>query len=442
MLPTSEPIIKVGIIQRAKKIIGFLKGSFVAPWNRSISGDFFVEIKEGSIRFQTVDQYFFEHEDVIKLTQTVSSSFAIHDVTIGIQFHWERREDHEFHGSLYFKKDEGETITLINEVHLEEYLESVISSEMNENAPFEFLKAHAITSRSWLVSMLQREESEAAQTKIERRTEEGVEIIRWDEREQHKLFDVCADDHCQRYHGITRIISTAAKKAVQETRGQFILHNDTICDARYSKSCGGRTELFRSAWEDIDIPYLASTYDGEGKIQTESDANRWILSTPPAYCNTDDKTVLETILPEFDRETKDFFRWKVSYTRKELEEIIFKKSGIDFGRLNEILPIERGPSGRITRLKIVGSKETVIVGKELEIRRWLAPSHLYSSAFVVETKRNSEGIPEEFIFHGAGWGHGVGLCQIGAAVMALKGKKAEEILHHYFHGIKIQKIYE
>jgi SpoIID/LytB domain protein len=308
---------------------------------------------------------------------------------------------------------------------------------MSSNAPKEFLKAHATLSRSWLLAALhQKEKAKGTSTQAQRITE--GEVIRWLEREDHNLFDVCADDHCQRYQGITKIISKQAKEAVRETYGMVITYRDETCDARYSKACGGLTEDFGTAWDDKQVPYLRSIPDASiphQPIRTEEEASAWILSNLEAYCNTKDKSLLKKILPDLDRETKNFFRWKIEYSRKELEEILREKSGFDFGILKQIVPLHRGPSGRISKLKIVGSKRSMVVGKELEIRRWLSRSHLYSSAFVVTV----EG--ERFIFHGAGWGHGVGLCQIGAAVMANQGFSAEEILQHYFRGTKIKKIY-
>jgi SpoIID/LytB domain protein len=263
-------------------------------------------------------------------------------------------------------------------------------------------------------------------------------VVRWYDREDHELFDVCADDHCQRYQGITKIVSKQAEDAVRETCGIVITYQGQISDARYSKACGGITEDFDTAWDDERFPYLTSISDASvphRPITTEEEASRWILSEPEAYCCTRDERLLERILPDFDRETKGFFRWKVEYSRTELETILREKSGFDFGTLQEILPLRRGPSGRISRLKIIGSKRSMVVGKELEIRRWLSKSHLYSSAFIVKAKAG------RFIFHGAGWGHGVGLCQIGAAVMATRGFSAEEILKHYFQEVEIKKIY-
>jgi SpoIID/LytB domain protein len=375
----------------------------------------------------------------IRLTGQEGSSFSLFNVTIGDRFHWERMEDQTFHGDLIlvFRKDG--TITAINEISLEDYLTSVISSEMRGEAPMEFLKTQAILSRSWLLAALERKKKKNERfTPAGKTAKKDGEVMRWYDWEEHELFDVCADDHCQRYQGITKIVSDHAQEAVRETRGIVISHHDEICDARYSKACGGITENFDTAWEDISVPYLRSISDASiphHPITTEEEASAWILSNPEAYCRTKDERLLEKILPDFDRETKGFFRWRVEYSRTELEEILREKSGFDFGTLQEILPLRRGPSGRISRLRIVGSKRSVVVGKELEIRRWLSRSHLYSSAFIVKAEA------ERFVFHGAGWGHGVGLCQIGAAVMAIRGFSAEEILNHYFQDVEKKKIY-
>ncbi len=270
-----------------------------------------------------------------------------------------------------------------------------------------------------------------------------AEIVRWYDGEDHELFDVCADDHCQRYHGLTKITSDNVRDAVRETRGIALTNESEICDARYSKACGGLTEEFRTAWADVHVPYLVSIFDGPGAyapVTTEEQAERWIDARPDVYCNTKDEALLASILPDFDRETTSFFRWTVEYTRGELEQIIREKSGLDFGALRRIEPLERGPSGRIRKLMISGSKMAVVVGKELEIRRWLSPSHLYSSAFMVRALPAGR-VPERFVFEGAGWGHGVGLCQIGAAVMASRGFSAEQIMAHYFRGATLSRLY-
>jgi len=372
-------------------------------------------------------------------------AFTLFNVTIGNSFHWERKEEQTFQGDLILLPRKDGTIVVINEIPLEDYLKSVISSEMSAAAPIEFLKAHAILSRSWLLAALgRRKKTKETSMPAGKITEKKGEVIRWYDREDHDLFDVCSDDHCQRYQGIMKIVSEQAKEAVLETRGMVIAYQNEICDARYSKACGGITEKFDTAWNNKQVPYLTSISDASVPYQpitTEEEASAWILSDPEAYCNTKDERLLEKILPDFDRETKTFFRWTIEYSRTELEEILREKSGFDFGTLQEIVPLARGPSGRISRLKIAGSKISMVVGKELEIRRWLSRSHLYSSAFLVKVKYNPKDEAERFTFHGAGWGHGVGLCQIGAAVMSTRGFSAEEILRHYFRGVEIQKIY-
>jgi len=436
---TDQPKITVGIIDRQTEVFGRLDGEFLLEESGSVSGGFSAKTESG-----TVVLYDEVHREIcrpksIRLTGQKGSTFSLFNVTIGNRFHWERTEDQTFQGDLIFLRRNDGTITVINEILLEDYLKSVISSEMSGAAPKEFLKAHAILSRSWLLAALDRKKKKIeTSTAVSKTTQKHGEVICWYEREDHDLFDVCADDHCQRYQGISKIASEQAEAAVLETRGMAITYQDEICDARYSKACGGITEDFDTAWDNKRVPYLRSISDtsvSHRPITTEEEASAWILSNPEAYCCTKDERLLGKILPEFDRETKGFFRWKIDYSRKELEAILREKSGFDFGTLKEIIPLHRGPSGRISQLSIVGSKRGVVVGKELEIRRWLSRSHLYSSAFIVKR------VAEQFIFHGAGWGHGVGLCQIGAAVMATRGFSAEEILNHYFTGVEIKKIY-
>jgi SpoIID/LytB domain protein len=401
------------------------------------SGRFSAKATAGIIVFTDEALREISRSKLIRLTAHEDSLFTLFNVTIGNRFHWERTEDQTFQGNLILQVRDDGTITVINEISLENYLISVISSEMSSTAPIEFLKAHAILSRSWLLAGLDRKKKRK-ETAIPAEKTSKEEVIRWHDREDHDLFDVCSDDHCQRYQGITKILSEQAEEAVRETRGMAITYQDEICDARYSKACGGLTEEFDTAWDGKRIPYLESISDASifhPVIRTEEEARRWIISEPDVYCNTKDEALLEKILPYFDRETKGFFRWRVEYSRQELEEILRQKSGFDFGTLKEIAPLKRGPSGRISRLKIVGSKRSMVVGKELEIRRWLSRSHLYSSAFVVTVEAG------RLIFHGAGWGHGVGLCQIGAAVMATRGFSSEEILKHYFRGVEIKQIY-
>ena len=476
---TDQPRITVGIVDRRPEVSGHLHGDFLEEGFGSVSGRFSAKPKEGTIVLFNEAGRQIRRSPSIRLTALEDSTFELFNVTIGSRFHWERKEDQTFQGDLILRSREDGTVCAVNEVALEDYLTSVISSEMNASAPMEFLKTHAILSRSWLLAGLHRKKETEETSKpagkiikngapransvpscptpvwgdipargwripppgksrgVSSSRKEG-EAIRWYDREDHDLFSVCADDHCQRYQGITKIASKQAEEAVWETGGMVITYQDKICDARYSKCCGGLTDEFPTAWEDKQVPYLGSTSDASvphRPIQTEEEVARWILSDPEAYCNTKDEGLLEKILPDADRETKAFFRWTVEYSREELEEILRQKSGFDFGALQEIAPLRRGPSGRIYRLKIAGSKKSMVVGKELEIRRWLSRSHLYSSAFVVTIDAG------RFTFRGAGWGHGVGLCQIGAGVMASRGFSEEEILKHYFRGIEIKKIY-
>jgi len=447
----NQPKITVGIMDRQTEVNGRLDGDFRGDGFGPVSGRVSAKATAGMIVLFNQTNHEIARSPSIKLTAQKDSTlrlrqrtkarsgqvFTLFNVTIGNRFHWERKEDQSFQGDLILCPRKDGTITAINEIPLEDYLKSVISSEMSAEAPMEFLKAHAILSRSWLLAALDRKEK-TKEVPIRTETIIEGEAMRWYDREDHDLFDVCSDDHCQRYQGITKIVSRQAEEAVGETLGMVITFKDEICDARYSKACGGITEEFETAWDDKQAPYLTSILDAPVSHQpiiTEEEASAWILSEPEAYCNTKDEGLLKKILPGFDREIKSFFRWRVEYSRQELEEILREKSGFDFGTLQEIIPLKRGPSGRISRLKIVGSKKNMVVGKELEIRRWLSRTHLYSSAFVVRVEA------DRFIFDGAGWGHGVGLCQIGAAVMATRGFSAEKILKHYFRGIEIKKIY-
>jgi SpoIID/LytB domain protein len=353
------------------------------------------------------------------------ASFTIPDVTIGIGFHWERNERQSFRGGLRIIQTAG-GLTAINDVELEDYVTSVISSEMSAFCPIELLKAHAVISRSWVAYPKLVPQSGLGNATIRK----PGELIRWYGREAHEHFDICADDHCQRYQGITKAFSPSVEQAVQATKGEMVTHNGTVCDARFSKSCGGLTEEYATAWDEQKIPYLVSFYDGAGNAPVMS-PEAWIQTSPPAYCNTTDGRLLKQILPNFDQETTDFYRWTVKYDPDELSEIVKQRLQVDLGTIVDLQPLARGPSSRLYRLKIVGSRDTLIIGKELEIRRALSRSHLYSSAFVVE--RNGA----EFVLKGAGWGHGVGLCQIGAAVMANQGIGHREILRHYYPGTNI-----
>jgi SpoIID/LytB domain protein len=368
----------------------------------------------------------FASEIALTPSDPATCAFALDDVMIGIGFHWERKERQIFHGTLRLVKRET-GFAVINNVSLEEYVTSVISSEMSASSPLELLKAHAVISRSWLWF------PKASPPRLAVGPRDGIaarEILRWYGREAHPDFDVCADDHCQRYQGVTKAFSPAVAQAVRATAGEFLRYNGAICDARFSKSCGGITERYATAWEDQQIPYLESVYDGSQE-PTPCSSETWIRSNPPAYCNTDDAALLSRLLPGFDQETRDFYRWQVAYTRAELSDLIGSKIGVDVGPVRDLQALVRGPSGRIYRLKITGERDYIIIGKELEIRRALSRTHLYSSAFVVDQES------DRLLLRGAGWGHGVGLCQIGAAVMANKGKTYTEILQHYYRGTTV-----
>jgi stage II sporulation protein D len=442
---TEEPKIKVGIIEQCRKVDVRFNGPYRLDNDRLLDGGFAVRVAECHIILYDAAGREVARQKEIRCTPLNDSTFTLFDVTIGVHFHWESKQEQTFRGDLRLILEKDETLVAINEILLEDYLASVISSEMSAEAPLEFLKAHAITSRSWLMAMLSRaRKGKGADTVSPVSNRHMDEHIRWYDRFDHTLFDVCADDHCQRYQGVTRLISGKARDAVDATRGIFLVYNSEVCDARYHKACGGLTDNFENTWENTYIPYLTSVSDSaipHNPIRTEAEAKRWILSNPEAYCYMTERSILQRILPSFDQETTDFFRWKVVYTRNELEDIIREKSGMDFGKLRNLTPLERGPSGRIMRLKIEGSKNTLTIGKELTIRRWLSRSHLYSSAFIVSVEPDSSGLPIRFILKGAGWGHGVGLCQIGAAVMALKGSHAESILKHYFRSAELKKLY-
>lgn len=438
-----EPQVTVGIVS-ASRIVFVLNAPYTAKGN-VIGGEQVVEFSEGGIlwRGNLYSSLTFRPQDS-------GASFCLHDVTIGVNFHWERREVQTFLGTLRLVV-EADKIVAVNILPVEQYLESVISSEMSATSSLEFLKAHAVISRSWLLAQMEKRRrlQGGEANNFFSFTKKDDEIIRWYDREDHTLFDVCADDHCQRYQGITKACSHDVSEAVRATRGQILMDGQEICDARFSKCCGGVSEQFEYCWENTSKSYLAAVRDikeaGDDTIAipdltVESEAEKWILAQPESFCNTQDKTVLRQVLNDFDRETADFYRWTVEYTQEEIAGLLAEKTGVDFGGIKELIPLERGKSGRICRLKIVGTKKSFIIGKELEIRRALSDSHLYSSAFVVRTSGEGD-VPRHFTLIGAGWGHGVGLCQIGAAVMGEKGYKYDEILLHYYSGAEIRKSY-
>jgi stage II sporulation protein D len=376
-----------------------------------------------------------------------SSFFDLMDVTIGINFHWERKENQRFRGGLKIIREE-DRLTAINILPLEEYLKSVISSEMSATSSPELLKAHAVVSRSWLLAQIEKEQKLQQQGPQTSGYFTRDEHIRWYDREDHLNFHVCADDHCQRYQGITKATTKAVEDAINETSGQVLTYNGNICDARYSKCCGGISEVFENIWEPVHHPYLAKVVDNDKQppgfstlLDSEEKAETWIKGSPEAFCNTNDKEILSQVLNDYDQETHDFYRWKKEYTPAELGTLMKNRIGIDVGFVKNLIPVERGVSGRLIKLKVEGTSRTVVIGKELEIRKAFSPSHLYSSAFVIEKVNVQDDIPQKFIFTGAGWGHGAGLCQIGAAVMGARGYSYRQILAHYFKGAEMEKRY-
>lgn len=439
----TQPSVKVGIMSAKEINVNLLTPFVHAETGAKAEGKQSFVLNGNAISWQGKD-----YERIDFTPTTPDSQFEAYDVTIGVNFHWERRETQRFEGTLSIIV-EGDKLTLVNILPVEDYLKSVISSEMSANATAEFLKAHAVISRSWLLAQINKnkEISDAGES-YSATTLTDDELIKWYDREDHVNFDVCADDHCQRYQGITRQSTPTVREAVEATRGLVLMDNTgRLCDARFSKSCGGVFEQFESCWEPRHYHYLEAARDSEHRddfpdLTIEENAREWILGNPDAFCNTTDEHILSQVLNNYDQETHDFYRWHVNYSQDELSELIARRSGIDFGLIKSLEPLERGTSGRITRLRITGTKRTMTIGKELEIRRTLSTSHLYSSAFVVETDGiGSRGVPEHFTLHGAGWGHGVGLCQIGAAVMSYKGYTYEQILMHYFHGASLETLY-
>ena len=385
--------------------------------------------------------------DVVTFEPSENGYFELKGVTIGVNFHWERKEDQRFSGALHLIVENGK-LTAVNVLPVEDYLLSVISSEMSATASLELLKAHAVISRSWLLAQIDKNKRITEEHEDYKACEEGGEdeMIKWYDREDHVNFDVCADDHCQRYQGITRQSTERVRDAIKATWGEVLTYGGELCDARFSKCCGGVYEEFENCWEPKHYDYLEARRDGEDEMNfpdltKEAAAEEWILTSPKAFCNTTDAQILSQVLNNYDQETTDFYRWTVEYTQEELSALILRRSGVDYGQILDLQPVARGTSGRLYKLKIVGTKKTLTIGKELEIRRTLSPSHLYSSAFIVERHDVKDGVPGKFVLRGAGWGHGVGLCQIGAAVMGEKGYNYKEILLHYFINANITTLY-
>ncbi|MBI3951331.1 MAG: SpoIID/LytB domain-containing protein [Acidobacteria bacterium] len=481
----SEPAISVGLMIEMREVPFRLSGEFTSTsGQRLLPGEYRALPDDNSLQILDGEGHLRATSPEVELLpdEFASGVFTLANVTIGLEFHWQRQEQQSFQGALKLLARPGRGLTVINKIPLESYLSSVISSEMSASCPPELLKAHAVISRSWLLAQLYGQKPETKNQKPEisgqwtvdsgqlleangqkleswqsairnpqssiRNPQSAIQIVRWYGRESHTDFDVCADDHCQRYQGITRAFSSIVFEAVQDTRGLVLVYADEICDARFSKCCGGMTENYRTAWEDVDIPYLAGIYDGPNlpadfslPLTEETSAERWITGSPPAYCHTSDPDLIRRILPDFDQETRNFFRWEVSSEQDDLQVVLQQKLNIDVGNILGLEPLERGVSGRIVRLKIIGEKTSAVIGKELEIRRALSRTHLYSSAFVVCSDGRGT-VPERFRFIGAGWGHGVGLCQIGAAVMAQQGNAYEDILAHYYPGSSLHTLYD
>ncbi len=435
------PQVKVGIMN--EPVIDFVLNSEYKVDGMVQSGSQRAECCDGKVLWngKTYGELLFEPQDV------ANGSFTLVGVTIGVNFHWERKENQSFRGALKLIVEHGK-LTTVNILSVEEYLLSVISSEMSATASLELLKAHAVISRSWLLAQIDKNKKLAqSDTQYQTTEQSDDEYIRWYDREDHVNFDVCADDHCQRYQGITRESTDTVRQAIDATFGQVLTYDGEFCDARFSKCCGGVYEEFENCWEPKHYPYLVAKLDDKDEdnfpdLTKESAAEEWILTKPKAFCNTTDAKILSQVLNNYDQETQDFYRWRVVYTQDEIKELIKNRSGVDYGKIKDLQPVARGTSARLYKLKIVGEKLTRTIGKELEIRRTLSPSHLYSSAFIVERHDvDADGYPAKFVLRGAGWGHGVGLCQIGAAVMGEQGYNYKEILLHYFINAQITTLY-
>jgi len=465
-----EPILEVGILDRSESVMVRLHGAYRVGVNRRFGpGELSLRCHDGVLH--CTGEIDLEAEELeFKPVDPAACRFLL-EATIGIDFHWQQTETQAFRGDLRLVPSGADRLTVINRVPLETYISSVICSEMNAHSPVEATKAHAIISRSWLLAQLdKKKEAEKKGTRekgggrhfselseahpqsmrgIAKKTPDPFfsEICRWTEREAHAAYDVCADDHCQRYQGIGRTDSAAVAAAIAQTRGRVLLFAGQACDARFSKCCGGVTEQYQTAWAEESIPYLVALADSPGPAPalpalTEEPVLRAFLQNPPAaYCNCHDRSILSRVLNDYDLKTADFFRWRIRLGADQAGRLVADKLGVDLGRLVALEPLERGLSGRLKRLRLVGEAGSLVIGKELEIRRALSPNHLYSSAFVVDPEGPTDR-PDAFLLRGAGWGHGVGLCQIGAAVMACQGIHCEDILRHYYPGTEVVRCYE
>jgi SpoIID/LytB domain protein len=447
----NRPTIEVGILS-SKQIDFQLNGNF-----RLVGEDLGVGCGQGEAVATGLSSFAlclngkrasFDGFAVFEPCDEQAADFELFHVIIGLQFHWEREEAQRFKGKLKIYAENG-VLTAVNILSVEDYLLSVISSEMSATSSLELLKAHAVISRSWLLAQIEkgkRLKNGQYCTRID--AAEGY--IRWYDREDHSRFDVCADDHCQRYQGIAKASAPQVFEALKATAGEVLWYGDAICDARFYKCCGGITERFENVWEPVEHPYLVQVVDaasepegGVPDLTDEAQACKWILGNPAAFCNTHDRGALSQVLNDYDQETRDFYRWQTVITQSEVRDLLFRRLGISVGDVCDLIPVERGVSGRLIRLKIVGSERTITIGKELEIRKAFSESHLYSSAFVVEKRyaSDADSLPSQFVLKGAGWGHGVGLCQIGAAIMGAQGYSYRAILAHYFPPAGIKKIY-
>lgn len=461
-----EPRIDVGVVTAEEIAFCLHKAAFLEVYRSTKTkklicedkillpeGEYCAKVENGRLSLyygaQTLLQAGHRYRFVALEESGQEAFFSLHEVRIGIDFHWDRTQEQCFVGELHLQMDEASVIA-INRLPLEDYLLSVIASEMSAHAGLELLRAHAIISRSWLLAQGLGKHLQPQTKTTEQRSVCGydteTEHIRWYERDAHLLFDVCADDHCQRYQGLQQATTPQVKEALRSTRGMVLACQGEICDARFYKCCGGRTEHFQAAWADEPKLYLKSVVDDAQagailNLRDEAQARSFIESAPDAFCNTSNRAILQQVLNDYDQETADFYRWEQRYSAEELSQIVKERSGIDFGRIQALVPVERSDSARLVKLKIVGEKRSLIVGKELEIRKFLSRTHLYSSAFVVDEIKDSQGQISHFIIKGAGWGHGVGLCQIGAAVMSHQGYQHQQILKHYYPHTDIIQLY-
>jgi SpoIID/LytB domain protein len=447
-----EPTISVGIMAAERTVQILLTGPFRMDRHVKVpAGQYTVRAGERGIRLSHIKKDIAIERPFLELVPEFPqrSYTVLHKLPVGTGFHWQHHEDRKFEGHVLIRPVGEQTVEVINKLPIETYLSSVVASEMNENAPLEFLRAHAVISRSWAMTKIRaRGLPPCPPDTLPMEQENHDRILRWTGAEIHEGFDVCASDHCQRYRGVPKEGASNSTRAVEDTQGEVLMYGGHICDTRYAKCCGGMTENFRTAWEDRDIPYLRALADNDHgplpfdlPLSDEANARAWIMGSPTAYCNVRNRELLESILPTMDSQTVDFFRWQTLYSQEEIRAIIVQKTGRSLGHILDLVPLERGGSGRIIQLHIVGTEGTLTVGKELEIRRVLSRTHLYSSAFLVSKEPGRGNTPGAFRFVGAGWGHGVGLCQIGAAMMAVRGKTYRDILDHYFPGTSLRPRY-